>query len=151
MDGVNKDDCFLHGDELYKSIVGDGASDVHVLVGQLLIGLGFKSKLTGTQYLKDAILYRYARRDVAHINYNNEVYTDVAERLHSTPCRVERAIRKAIGDCADFGNLNAFNDLIHGRVTAPGYVPSNTELISRIVDWLNIEEEKGHIAKSDEQ
>ena len=143
----DKDDCFLHGDKLYQSIVGDGESDIHVLVGQLLIGLGFKSKLTGTQYLKDAILYRYVKKDVAHINYNGEIYANVANKLHSTPCRVERAIRKTINDCADFGNLSAFNDLIHSRVTAPGYVPSNIELISRIVDWLQIEEEKGHIAK----
>ena len=42
MDSVGKE-CFLNGDELYQSIVGKSACDVHVLVGQLLIGLGFNN------------------------------------------------------------------------------------------------------------
>ena len=144
MDSVGKE-CFLNGDELYQSIVGKSACDVHVLVGQLLIGLGFKSKLIGTQFLKDAILYRYEKYDVAHVNYNMEIYTYIAEEQHATPASVERAIRHAISDCAEYGNLSAFGGLLHSRLTAPGYVPSNTELISLIVEWLDLERAKGHI------
>ncbi len=145
MSDDSKNACFLRGEKLYQSVVGDGACDVHALVGQLLIGLGFKSKLIGTQFLKDAIVYRYQKSDVAHVSYNNDVYLQVANKLHSTVCRVERAIRNTINDCAEFGNLNAFDDLTHGRLTENGYVPSNTELISSIVGWLEIEKDKGHI------
>ena len=144
VDSVRKE-CFLNGEELYQSIVGNGTSDVHVLVGQLLIGLGFKSKLIGTQLLKDAILYRYEKYGVAHVNYSMEIYSYIAEQQNSTPGSVERAIRHAINDCAKFGNLAAFGDLLHSRITIPGYVPSNTELISLIVDWLDLERAKGHI------
>ncbi len=136
---------FLHGKELYDSIVGSDICDVNVLVGQLLMGLGFKNKLIGTRFLHDAILYRYERADEAHVSYSNEVYSAVAEKQNSTASCVERAIRNAIVDCKNFGNLDALDELLHGRVSVFGYTPSNSELISSIVGWLQIEKEKGHI------
>lgn len=145
MSDKKDDKHFLRGKELYQSVIGKGQHDVHALVQQLLIELGFKSKLIGTSFLRDAILYRYEKSDVAHVHYSNEVYAAVAEKLQSTPSRVERAIRTAINDCCAYGNLDAFSDLTHSRLTEPGYPPSNTELISIIVSWLILERDKGHI------
>ena len=151
MNGKNESERFLSGKELYQSVIGKGSRDVHALVGQLLIELGFKSKLIGTTFLKNAILYRYEKSDVAHVCYTNEVYAAVADKLHSTPTRVERAIRTTISDCCEYGNLDAFGDLTHSRVATPGYAPSNTELISNIVSWLQLEKDKGHIRDSARQ
>ncbi len=145
MNEGNKTNRFLRGEELYQSVIGDGTGDVQTLVGQLLIGLGFKSKLIGTPFLKEAIIYRYEKTDIAHVSYANDVYACVANNLHSTANRVERAIRNTIYDCAQCGNLSAFDELLHGRVSSPGYIPSNIELISSIVTWLQLEKERGHV------
>lgn len=140
-----KERKFLNGEELYRSILSDEPLDVQVLVGQLLMELGFKSKLIGTQFLKDAILYRYAKHSVARINYTADIYAHIAEKQQSSVCCVERAIRNAINDCSKFGNLDALSDLLHAQVTVPGYAPSNAELISSVVEWLELERAKGHI------
>lgn len=140
-----KERSFLSGEELYRSVVGESPLDVQIMVEQLLIELGFKNKLIGTQFLKDAILYRYEKHNVAHINYTAEIYSHIAEQQQSSPCGVERAIRHTINDCSQYGNLYAFSDLMHAQVTTPGFVPSNAELISNVVKWLELERAKGHI------
>lgn len=145
MENKSRERAFLDGDKLYSVIVGDGTSDVDTAVGHMLMYLGFKSKLIGTRYLKAAILYRYRKADVARINLTGDVYRAVAESNCSTVNRVERAIRNSINDCNNNGNLIAFNDLIHCQIAEPKFPPTNGELISSIVNWLQLEKQKGQI------
>ena len=144
-DHKTKERAFLQGDELYRVIVGDGTSDVPSVVGHMLMYLGFKSKLVGTRYLHSAILYRYNKGEIARVSLTGEVYRVVAENNHSTVNRVERAIRNSISDCNDNGNLIAFNDLVHCQIVETKFAPTNGELISSIVNWLQLEKQKGRI------
>lgn len=141
----NREKAFLQGEELYNVIVGDGTGDATTAVGLMLTYLGFKNKLIGTQYLKEAILYRYQKLNMARVSLTGEVYLTVADKLNSTVNRVERAIRNSISDCNDNGNLIAFNDLIHCQMVEPQFPPTNGELISSIVNWLQLEKQKGRI------
>lgn len=136
---------FLSGEQLYSVIVGDGNGDADTVVGHMLTYLGFKSKLVGTRYLKSAILYRYQKADVARVSLTGDVYRTVAENNCSTVNRVERAIRNSITDCNDNGNLIAFNELVHSKVVEPKFAPTNGELISSIVNWLQLEKQKGNL------
>ncbi len=136
---------FLHGKELYESIVGDHTGDANVFVWRLLIGLGFKSRLIGTGYLQDAILCRYEKADVVHVNYTHDIYDVVAIKQNTCATCVERSIRCAIIDCKKYGNLYALNELLHTEVVTDEYVPSNTEFISCVVGWLQAEKEQEHI------
>ena len=141
----SKTDCFLRGEELYRSIVGENPIDVHIVVERLLMSLGFKSKLEGTLLLRDVILYRYDNANIVRMSYTSEVYPAVAKEDDLSPANVERTIRGAITECAHNGNLFAFVDLLHGRLTDKECVPSAVEFISCVVYWLRLQKELGKI------
>ena len=130
---------------LHNQIVGDGSFDASVVVGKLLMTLLFKSKLVGTTYLKEAVLFRYEQSDNARVSLTKDIYPAVANKLDTTVNRVERAIRNTINDCHVNGNLYAFNDLMRGEVTKTQYSPTNGELISSIVSWLQLERQQNYI------
>ena len=130
---------------LHNQIVGDGSHDASIVVGRLFMVLLFKSKLVGTTYLKEAVLYRYEQADNSRLSLTKDVYPAVAHKLDTTVNRVERAIRNSINDCHVNGNLYAFNDLMRGDVIKTGYAPTNGELISSIASWLQLERQQNNI------
>ena len=144
-----KDDGFNTGnlqyDQMYENIVGDGSHSVDVVVGRLLLALGFKSKLIGTTYLKDAILLRYNKTNASRIGLISDIYPAVAEKQESTVNRVERAIRNTINECYSRGTLLGLNNLFKCQVISPVYAPTNGELLSSIVDWLQIERQQHRV------
>lgn len=142
-DAVNE--SYLRHEHIYKFVVGDGTRDIDIVVGKLLIALGFKSKLIGTTYLKEAILCRYDRVDSCRIGLISDIYPAVADKLDSTVNRVERAIRNTINDCYSNGQLLYFNDLLQCQVISPTYAPTNGELLCSVVNWLQIERQQQHV------
>lgn len=139
-DVVNKGN--LQYEQLYENIVGDGTSSIDVIVGRLLLALGFKSKLIGTTYLREAILLRYNKSNACRIGLISDIYPAVAQKQASTVNRVERAIRNTINDCYDRGTLLNLNNLFKCQIISPVYAPTNGELLSSIVDWLQIERQQ---------
>ena len=131
--------------QLHEQVVGDGTQNVKVVLSKLFMLLLFKSKLVGTAYLKEAVLYRYEQELNARVSLTKEIYPAVANRLSTTVNRVERNIRNAISDCHEHGNLLAFNDLTRGEVVKTGYAPTNGELISSIASWLQLERQQNNI------
>ncbi len=141
----SSDRKFLQHDFLYKFIIGDGTSDVNDVAERLLFALGFKSKLIGTQYLKEAIVLRFEMNGMVHTGLTSIIYPAVAQKFDSTVNRVERAIRNTINDCFDIGNLMALNDLTLCKIVSSAYPPTNGELLSSIVSWLQIERQLHHV------
>ena len=129
---------------LYKMVVGDGIDSIDVAVQNLFFALGFKSKLSGTTYLKEAIKLWYSFPKTKRVVLTTDIYPYVAEKLGSTPDRVERAIRNSIIDCYVHGNLVSFNDLVQSDVVSRKYTPTNGELLSSIVSWLRIQCRDGY-------
>ena len=145
----NKDEIasksYMHSKHRYEYVVGDGSNSIDIIVGRLLIALGFKSKLIGTAYLKEAILLRYSKPNTCRIGLISDIYPTVANKLDSTVNRVERAIRNTINDCYTNGELLRFNDLIQCQVISPVYAPTNGELLSSVVNWLQIEHQQQRV------
>ena len=138
--------AFLRGNQLYENLLKQGTNDIEALTTELLMFLGFKFKLSGTVYLKAAILYLYYKNYRPHVIFHNQVYAAVAEQYATTQIRVERAIRTAVCDSNTNGNLVALNELLHNNITQPEYPPSNCELISCIASWLRLQHQKGHVS-----
>ena len=134
---MNKDDGYLHGDELFRFVVKDTPDDLPAVVTRLVFALGFKPKLVGTLYLKNAILCGYCFRNQPRVIYSKLVYPAVAKHLCTVARNVERDIRHTIEDCARYGNLYAFNDIMKGRLSEGSCPPSNIEFISAVVGWLS--------------
>lgn len=124
---------------LYNLVVGDGIDNLDVAVQRLFFALGFKSKLLGTTYLKEAIKLWHALPSTKRVVLTADVYPPIATKLKSTPDRVERAIRNSIHDCHVNGKLIYFNDLVQSDVISPKYVPTNGEFLSSVVSWLRIQ------------
>ena len=120
-------------------VVGDGIDNVEVAIQRLFFALGFKSKLLGTTYLKEAVKLWFAFPTTKRVVMTVDIYPPIATKLHSTPDRVERAIRNAIIDCYDNGKLICFNDLVQSDVVSPKFAPTNGEFLSSVVSWLRIQ------------
>ena len=128
--------------QIRDCIVGS-SDDVHIVVRRLIMFLGFKSKLLGTQYLLDAILYRYENSNVMRVGMTNTSYGAVADKWQTTPSRVERAIRNTISNCHNNGSLSNFNELVQAQIIDVNYAPSNGEFVCSVVNWLQLEIQMG--------
>ncbi len=104
-------------------------ADIHSAVSNLLLNLGFSTKLDGFSFLLSAIPM-YA--EDPHQSVTKELYTAVGHLYNKDARQVERSIRNAIdqawqkGDCAIWQSCFGF---------APGMPlprPSNREFISRM-------------------
>ncbi|MCH5152833.1 MAG: hypothetical protein J1F68_02590 [Clostridiales bacterium] len=131
--------------QMYENIIGEGEDNVDLVVRRLITSLGFKSKLLGTKYLEDAILYRYANANIMFAGMTNSAYIAVADIWCSTANRVERAIRNSIINCYTHGALKSFNDLAQAPVINAEFAPSNGEFMSSVVNWLQLEKQSGRI------
>ncbi|MCH5160041.1 MAG: sporulation initiation factor Spo0A C-terminal domain-containing protein [Clostridiales bacterium] len=124
---------------MMKLVVGNGIESVEEAVHRLFFALGFKSKLLGTTYLKEAIRLWFGFPATKRVVLTADIYPRIAKKLDSTPDRVERAIRNAIIDCYDKGKLIWYNDLVRSEIVCPPYKPTNGEFISSVVSWLRIQ------------
>ena len=124
--------------QLYDAIVGK-EDDIAIIVGRLLTTLGFKSNLTGTQYLKGAILYRYSNAQTVCVGMITDTYKIVADKYNTVHTRVERAIRHSIINCYTNGDLKLFNELVQASIIDEEFAPSNGEFICSVVNWLQLE------------
>ena len=128
----------INRQQLYDNVFGVKGT-VDTVVRRLLTSLGFKSKLLGTQYLKDAILYRYDNIDSLQVGMTTRAYVVVANTYNSTSTRVERAIRNSILNCYTYGALKAFNELAQAPVIDSKFPPSNGEFMCSVVNLLQLE------------
>lgn len=133
-----KNSLIINRQQVYE-IISEGEGDTKLVVRRLLTLLGFKSKLLGTQYLQDAILYRYANLGTMYAGMTNRAYIAVADKWNSTSTRVERAIRNSIVNCYIHGALKSFNDLSQAPIIDTEFAPSNGEFMCSVVNWLQLE------------
>jgi two-component system response regulator (stage 0 sporulation protein A) len=101
----------------------------------VLFVLGFKSNLSGTGYLREAIVQMY---DCKTCLICKELYPNIASKFNTTPQRVERCIRHAISTCVDSTTIFRFNDLCGVQVIDKRYSPTNSEFITQICTWLHL-------------
>ena len=109
-------------------------ADPEVEVTKLLHSFGIPANLRGFYYLRAAILIAAQKPTCSGIMMN-EIYPAVAQEMHSTPARVERAIRHAIMQAWE-NNDSRFNwhfgQMKKRRMT-------NSEFIAFTVDWIRTE------------
>lgn len=124
---------------MMRLVVGDGIESIDDAVQRLFFALGFKSKLVGTTYLREAIKIWCGFPATRRVVMSVDIYPPIAKRLASTVDRVERAIRNAIIDCYNNAKMIWFNDLVQSDVVAATYAPTNGEFLSSVVSWLRIQ------------
>ena len=90
-----------------KQLHGPGLEE---LVTSIIHEVGVPAHIKGYQYVREAIMITVENMDVIN-SVTKVLYPEVAKRYHTTPSRVERAIRHAIEVAWDRGDLEL--SLIH--------------------------------------
>jgi len=103
-------------------------------VTQLLGYLGVPNHIKGFSYLKDAILIML-RDSEAHLAITRHVYPVIAEKYRTTPSRVERAIRHAVGVCWVRIDPEVIREVFGSTSTTRKSVPTNLDFITMSARW----------------
>ena len=113
-------------------------------VTDILHEIGVPAHIKGYHYLREAIIV--AVNDIDVINAITKVlYPRVAETFHTTPSRVERAVRHAIEVAWDRGDLDILQRYFGYTTSMAKGKTTNSEFISLIADRILVEGEKNEM------
>ena len=109
-----------------KQLHGPGLEE---LVTSIIHEVGVPAHIKGYQYVREAIMITVENMDVIN---------SVAKRYHTTPSRVERAIRHAIEVAWDRGDLETLQRFFGYTVSNAKGKPTNSEFIAMISDRIRL-------------
>jgi two-component system response regulator (stage 0 sporulation protein A) len=111
---------------------------LEALVTNIIHEVGVPAHIKGYQYLREAIMM--VVNDIDIINQiTKQLYPDIAQKYHTTPSRVERAIRHAIEVAWGRGEPSVVESIFGYTVSAAKGKPTNSEFIAMISDKLRLE------------
>lgn len=107
------------------------------LVTSIIHEVGVPAHIKGYQYVREAIMITVENMDVIN-SVTKVLYPEVAKRYHTTPSRVERAIRHAIEVAWDRGDLETLQKFFGYTVSNAKGKPTNSEFIAMISDQIRL-------------
>ncbi len=107
------------------------------LVTSIIHEVGVPAHIKGYQYVREAIMITVENMDVIN-SVTKILYPEVAKRYHTTPSRVERAIRHAIEVAWDRGDLETLQKFFGYTVSNAKGKPTNSEFIAMISDRIRL-------------
>lgn len=112
--------------------------NLEALVTNMIHEIGVPAHIKGYQYLREAIMM--VVNDIDIINQiTKQLYPEIAQKYHTTPSRVERAIRHAIEVAWGRGEPAVVENIFGYTVSASKGKPTNSEFIAMIADKLRLE------------
>jgi len=115
----------------------DHASGLEELVTSIIHEVGVPAHIKGYQYVREAIMITVENLDVIN-SVTKVLYPEVAKKYHTTPSRVERAIRHAIEVAWDRGDLETLQKFFGYTVSNTKGKPTNSEFIAMISDRIRL-------------
>ena len=113
------------------------APGLEELVTSIIHEVGVPAHIKGYQYVREAIMITVENMDVIN-SVTKILYPEVAKRYHTTPSRVERAIRHAIEVAWDRGDLETLQKFFGYSVSNAKGKPTNSEFIAMISDRIRL-------------
>ena len=107
-------------------------ADPETAAEQLLLVLGFQTRLKGTRYLSEAIALKYCDEKQSCA----DIYNSIATKHNTTPVNVERTVRHALKNCRNEGSITDFNRFVGCNAIDRKFDTTNSEFISVISKWL---------------
>jgi len=117
------------------------ASGLEELVTSIIHEVGVPAHIKGYQYVREAIMITVEDMDVIN-SVTKVLYPEVAKRYHTTPSRVERAIRHAIEVAWDRGDLETLQKYFGYTVSNAKGKPTNSEFIAMIADRISLDDDR---------
>ena len=122
----------------YVEIPQNGENNIEALVTNIIHEVGVPAHIKGYQYLREAIIM--VINDIDVINQITKcLYPQIANKFHTTPSRVERAIRHAIEVAWGRGEQKTVENIFGYTISAAKGKPTNSEFIAMISDKLRLE------------
>ena len=115
----------------------DRTSGLEELVTSIIHEVGVPAHIKGYQYVREAIMITVEDMDVIN-SVTKVLYPAVAKKYHTTPSRVERAIRHAIEVAWDRGDLETLQKFFGYTVSNAKGKPTNSEFIAMISDRIRL-------------
>ncbi|MEE1531052.1 MAG: sporulation transcription factor Spo0A, partial [Clostridia bacterium] len=103
--------------------------NLEALVTNIIHEVGVPAHIKGYQYLREAIMMVIKDTDVIN-QITKQLYPEIADKYHTTPSRVERAIRHAIEVAWGRGEQSAVENIFGYTVSAAKGKPTNSEFIA---------------------
>ncbi|ANF97228.1 sporulation transcription factor Spo0A [Paenibacillus bovis] len=107
-------------------------------ITRILNEIGVPPHIKGYQYVREAIAEVYHNIDILG-SVTKVLYPRIAEKFHSNPARVERAIRHAIEVTWNRGDMSHMSHLFNYEINVSKTKPTNSSFIAAIADKLRIE------------
>lgn len=111
--------------------------DIETMVTETIHEIGIPAHIKGYQYLRHAIMLVIENLDVIN-SITKTLYPTVAQDFHTTPSRVERAIRHAIEVAWDRGDTDVLDSIFGYTIATSKGKPTNSEFIAMIADKLRL-------------
>ena len=122
----------------YKTEDDENDNKLQFFVTNLLHEIGIPANLRGYHYIRTAIMWGI--NDVRSIQLvTKDLYPNIAKKYGTTPGRVERAIRHAIGVALSRGNGEKIRRIFRYTISKEKGQPTNSEFISMIVDYVRLQ------------
>lgn len=102
--------------------------------------IGIPAQFNGYKYVRDAILQVYEKPELINA-ITRELYPRVAKLYNTTPSKVERNIRYAIGVAWKRGNPDTLNKLFGHTISSMRGKPTNSEFIAKLAERLHLPDE----------
>ncbi len=125
--------------ELTKS---QHSNDLEVTISDVMREIGVPAHIKGYQYLRQSIILTVNDPELMHA-VTKLLYPTVAKTNHTTPSRVERAIRHAIEVAWDRGDVDVLSSYFGYTIQNSRGKPTNSEFIAMISDKLRLEMKAG--------
>lgn len=100
--------------------------NLEALVTNIIHEVGVPAHIKGYQYLREAIMMVIKDTDVIN-QITKQLYPEIADKYHTTPSRVERAIRHAIEVAWGRGEQSAVENIFGYTVSAAKGKPTNSD------------------------
>lgn len=111
---------------------------LEALVTNIIHEVGVPAHIKGYQYLREAIMMVVNNIDIIN-QITKQLYPEIAAKYHTTPSRVERAIRHAIEVAWTRGQTETVDSIFGYTISAAKGKPTNSEFIAMIADKLRLE------------
>lgn len=118
------------------------SNDLEVTISDVMREIGVPAHIKGYQYLRESIVLTVKDPELMHA-VTKLLYPTVAKTNHTTPSRVERAIRHAIEVAWDRGDVDVLSSYFGYTIQNSRGKPTNSEFIAMISDKLRLSMKAG--------
>jgi len=111
--------------------------DLESVVTDIIHELGVPAHIKGYQFIRSGIMMAVENMEVIN-SITKQLYPDLAKEYHTTPSRVERAIRHSIEVAWSRGKSEALENMFGYTISSGKGKPTNSEFIAMIADKIRL-------------